>query len=63
MKWKIECQTCSKAKRFDDWGIVFPCEDDECKPEGFHNTATTSTSSIPTKISNKIEDVLKEVEK
>ena len=46
MRRRLECQTCSKAKR-DPAGIIFPCDELECNPVGYSSTGTTSLTSLP----------------
>lgn len=55
MNWRLECQTCAKAKRYGCYGCVLPCDDDKCEQEGFQNSATTNSVYIGQYQSNKTE--------
>lgn len=56
MKWRLECQHCQRAKCYE-YGLCFPCDEDECKYKPFINSATTSTTiNQPVYIGNKIEE-------
>lgn len=56
MKWRLECQTCQRAK-CHGYGVVFACDEDECKYKPFVNSASTSTTINPYIYqSNKIEE-------
>ena len=59
VNWKLECQTCAKAKCDYGWGLVLPCDEDKCEPEAFKNTATTSSIPIKQYQSNKTVEVEK----
>lgn len=48
--WRLECQTCQKARACHGIGICFPCLDDECKYEPFQNFATKSTKYEPSEL-------------
>lgn len=45
MKWRIECQTCQKAKCIG-YGMCFPCDEDTCMYQGFENYATTQPDNL-----------------
>ena len=56
MKWRLECQHCQRAKCYE-YGLCFPCDEDECKYKPFINSATTSTATNEyIYIGNKIKE-------
>ena len=41
-RWRIECQSCSKALAFgDSTGVAFPCDADECCYTPYQTIATS----------------------
>ena len=60
MKWRIECQTCQRAKCYG-YGVCFACDDyDECKYEPFVNSASSSITIQYNYKSNKTMSKMQE---
>ena len=43
-KWRLECQTCQKAKLID-YPMVAACDDKECNYKPFKNNVSTGIST------------------
>lgn len=41
MKWKIECQSCQRAKCYG-YGMCFACDETECKYKPYVSTASAT---------------------
>lgn len=48
MKWRLECQSCQRAKCYG-YGVCFACDEDECNHKPFINTVSTTAVPIGTK--------------
>lgn len=45
MRWRLECQSCQRAKCYG-YGVCFACDEDECNYKPFVNTVSTTTTPI-----------------
>lgn len=59
MRWCLDCQTCQKAKCYQ-YGVCFPCNDDECHYTPFQNTVSSQSVYIKGQqtISNNTNSIL-----
>lgn len=45
MKWRLECQSCQRAKCYG-YGVCFACDESECNYKPFANTVSSTTTPI-----------------
>ena len=46
MKWRLECQTCQRAKCYG-YGMCCACDEDECKYKPYVNTVSIISTPLP----------------